>query len=60
MARPLLRAITSAKPALLLIDEVDKSDPEFEAFLLEVLSDFQVTRPGDRDDRGQAASRSCS
>jgi MoxR-like ATPase len=43
--RPLMRAITSEKPALLLIDEVDKSDPEFEAFLLEVLSDFQVTIP---------------
>jgi len=45
VARPLLRAITSAEPALLMIDEVDKSDPEFEAFLLEVLSDFQVTVP---------------
>ena len=45
VARPLLRAITSDEPALLLIDEVDKSDPEFEAFLLEVLSDFQVTVP---------------
>ena len=43
--RPLLRAITSEKPTLLLIDEVDKSDPEFEAFLLELLSDFQVTVP---------------
>ena len=43
--RPLMRAITSPEPALLLIDEVDKSDPEFEAFLLEVLSDFQVTIP---------------
>jgi MoxR-like ATPase len=43
--RPLMRAITSPDPALLLIDEVDKSDPEFEAFLLEVLSDFQVTIP---------------
>jgi len=43
--RPLLKAITSEQPALLLIDEVDKSDPEFEAFLLEVLSDFQVTVP---------------
>lgn len=43
--RPLLRAITSPEPTLLLIDEVDKSDPEFEAFLLEVLSDFQVTVP---------------
>jgi MoxR-like ATPase len=43
--RPLLNAITSDEPPLLLIDEVDKSDPEFEAFLLEVLSDFQVTVP---------------
>jgi MoxR-like ATPase len=43
--RPLLNAITSEEPALLLVDEVDKSDPEFEAFLLEVLSDFQVTVP---------------
>ena len=45
VARPLLRAITSPEPILLLIDEVDKSDPEFEAFLLEVLSDFQITIP---------------
>ncbi len=45
LARPLLRAITSEKPAVLLIDEVDKSDPEFEAFLLEVLSDYQVSIP---------------
>jgi MoxR-like ATPase len=43
--RPLMRAITAERPTLLLIDEVDKSDPEFEAFLLEVLSDFQVTVP---------------
>jgi MoxR-like ATPase len=43
--RPLLKAITSDTPTLLLVDEVDKSDPEFEAFLLEVLSDFQVTVP---------------
>jgi MoxR-like ATPase len=43
--RPLLRAIQAPEPSLLLIDEVDKSDPEFEAFLLEVLSDFQVTVP---------------
>ncbi|MFO0687406.1 MAG: MoxR family ATPase [Myxococcota bacterium] len=43
--RPLMQAITSEKPTLLLVDEVDKSDPEFEAFLLEVLSDFQVTIP---------------
>jgi MoxR-like ATPase len=43
--RPLMKAITSEQPTLLLVDEVDKSDPEFEAFLLEVLSDFQVTVP---------------
>ncbi|MBU0970411.1 MAG: MoxR family ATPase [Proteobacteria bacterium] len=43
--RPLLSAITSKDPVVLLIDEVDKSDPEFEAFLLELLSDFQVTIP---------------
>jgi len=43
--RPLLHAIRADAPSLLLIDEVDKSDPEFEAFLLEVLSDFQVTVP---------------
>jgi len=43
--RPLLQAISAAEPVVLLIDEVDKSDPEFEAFLLEVLSDFQVTIP---------------
>jgi MoxR-like ATPase len=43
--RPLMQAITSEEPVLLLIDEVDKSDPEFEAFLLEILSDFQVTIP---------------
>jgi MoxR-like ATPase len=45
VARPLLKAITSADPVLLLIDEVDKSDPEFEAFLLEVLSDYTVSVP---------------
>jgi MoxR-like ATPase len=45
VARPLLKAITSNEPVLLLIDEVDKSDPEFEAFLLEVLSDYTVSVP---------------
>ena len=45
VARPLLNAIQAEEPTLLLVDEVDKSDPEFEAFLLEVLSDFQVTVP---------------
>jgi MoxR-like ATPase len=45
LPRPLLQALTSEKPALLLVDEIDKADPEFEAFLLEVLSDFAVTIP---------------
>jgi MoxR-like ATPase len=45
LPRPLLKAIRSEAPVVLLIDEVDKADPEFEAFLLEVLSDFQVTIP---------------
>jgi MoxR-like ATPase len=45
LPRPLLRALLADKPAVLLIDEVDKSDAEFEAFLLEILSDFQITVP---------------
>jgi MoxR-like ATPase len=45
LARPLLRAITAPAKVVLLIDEIDKADPEFEAFLLEVLSDFQVSVP---------------
>jgi MoxR-like ATPase len=45
LERPLLRAITAPQRVVLLIDEVDKSDEEFEAFLLEVLSDFQVSVP---------------
>lgn len=45
LPRPLLRAILSREPTVLLIDEVDKSDTEFEAFLLEVLSDFQISVP---------------
>jgi len=43
--RPLLEAIDSEDPAVLLIDEIDRADDEFEAFLLEVLSDFQITIP---------------
>ncbi len=43
--RPLLHAITAPRKIVLLIDEVDKADEEFEAFLLEVLSEFQVTIP---------------
>jgi MoxR-like ATPase len=46
LERPLLRAITQRdRPAVLLIDEVDRADEAFEAFLLELLSDFQVTIP---------------
>jgi MoxR-like ATPase len=45
LPRPLLRAIVSDNPSLLLIDEIDRADAEFEAFLLEVLSDFQVSVP---------------
>jgi MoxR-like ATPase len=45
LARPLLSAITSQEPVVLLIDEIDKTDQEFEAMLLEVLSDFQITIP---------------
>jgi MoxR-like ATPase len=46
LRRPLLRAIEKRdKPAVLLIDEIDRSDEEFEAFLLEILSDFQITIP---------------
>jgi MoxR-like ATPase len=43
--RPLLEAIESEQPVVLLIDEIDRADDEFEAFLLEVLSDFQITIP---------------
>ena len=43
--RPLLRALQAPNGAVLLVDEVDKSDQEFEAFLLEILSDYQVTVP---------------
>lgn len=47
LKRPLLRAIEDSRtnPPVLLIDEIDRSDEEFEAFLLEVLSDFQITIP---------------
>jgi MoxR-like ATPase len=45
LPRPLLRAITNEGRVVLLVDEVDKADVEFEAFLLEVLSDFQVSIP---------------
>ena len=45
LERPLLHAITAPRKVVLLIDEIDKADEEFEAFLLEVLSDFQVSIP---------------
>ena len=43
--RPLLRALRADEPVVLLIDEIDKADQEFEAFLLELLSDFQISIP---------------
>ncbi len=45
LERPLLRAISAPRKVVLLIDEIDKADEEFEAFLLEILSDFQVSVP---------------
>ena len=54
LRRPLLEAISQADPPVLLIDEIDRADEEFEAFLLEILSDFQVTIP----ELGTIAARS--
>jgi MoxR-like ATPase len=45
LTRPLMQAIASEEPVVLLIDEIDKTDQEFEAMLLELLSDFQITIP---------------
>jgi len=45
LPRPLLQAIVASQPTVLLIDEIDRADQEFEAFLLEILSDFQVSVP---------------
>jgi MoxR-like ATPase len=45
LPRPLMTAIASAEPVVLLIDEIDKTDQEFEAMLLELLSDFQISIP---------------
>src|SRR4051812_43419446 len=45
LARPLMTAIASEQPVVLLIDEIDKTDQEFEAMLLELLSDFQISIP---------------
>jgi MoxR-like ATPase len=54
LERPLMTAIASPEPVVLLIDEIDKTDQEFEAMLLEVLSDFQITIP----ELGTVASKS--
>jgi MoxR-like ATPase len=53
LARPLMTAIASEEPVVLLIDEIDKTDQEFEAMLLEVLSDFQISIP----ELGRVSSR---
>ena len=53
LARPLMSAIASEQPVVLLIDEIDKTDQEFEAMLLELLSDFQISIP----ELGQVSSR---
>lgn len=45
LARPLLKALESDQPVVLLVDEVDRADPEFEAFLLEILAEMQITIP---------------
>ncbi len=45
LKRPLLKAISMAEPPVLLVDEIDRADEEFEAYLLEVLSDFQISIP---------------
>lgn len=45
LARPLLRALQSDRPAVLLIDEIDRADEAFEAYLLEILADYQMTVP---------------
>ncbi|MEZ5879307.1 MAG: MoxR family ATPase [Nitratireductor sp.] len=54
LARPLLEAIRQEEPPVLLIDEVDRADEEFEAYLLEILSEFQITIP----ELGTIAARS--
>ena len=53
LERPLMTAISSPEPVVLLIDEIDKTDQEFEAMLLEVLSDFQISIP----ELGRVSSR---
>ena len=58
LQRPLMTAIASEDPVVLLIDEIDKTDQEFEAMLLELLSDFQISTRS-RPHRGQDALRWC-
>ncbi len=53
--RPLLRALTSEQPVVMLVDEVDRADPEFEAILLEVLAERQITIPEVGTVRAKAA-----
>ena len=61
LKRPLLQAITERERApVLLIDEIDRSDEEFEAFLLEVLSDFQVTIPEIGNDQSHSQTACCA
>ena len=57
LERPLLDAVRAGDRAVLLIDEIDRADDEFEAFLLELLSDFADHHPGDRHDQGGARRR---
>src|SRR5207248_9744716 len=57
LPRPVLAALRSPDPAPLLADEIDKADPEFEAFLLEVLADFAVTVPAIRTVRAGLSPR---
>ena len=60
--RPLLQAIDPARtrPAVLLIDEIDRADEEFEGYLLELLSEFQITIPGARHRPRRRIRRSSS
>ena len=60
LTRPLLEAIRSEEPVVLLIDEVDRVEIETEALLLEVLSDFQVSIPELGTIVGNSSARSCS
>ena len=60
MERPLLAAIRAGDRAVLLVDELDRADDEFEAFLLEILSEFAVTIPEVGRDRGRDAARPSS